>query len=218
MMHYSTILATVSLATLSLAAPAPIRQRECAGDSAPIISRYLQAAKPDEARKNDDSYFLVSQTIDAQGNNTRVNHALSFEGIPAGATNCQLYVQFADDFFINSTDNAALSVKTLYKDSTDTLYDIREQAHWTWSTFYSTSDVKSANSAVGTGVFGTTTLEAGQYAVINSESCPVGEGNLAFIFEISSEVETDEYVSYTLDDDSYEAGAGFRLSYDLNDC
>jgi hypothetical protein len=217
-MHYSTILATVSLATLSLAAPAPVQERGCTKNEGPNISRYLQAAKPDESIKNNDSTFVVSQSIDSNGNNTRINHALSFESIPPGATNCQLYVQFPEDFFIDSSENAALSVKTLYKDSTNTAKDIQEQAHWTWSTFYSTSDVNSANAAVGAGVFGTTTLEAGQYTVINSESCPVGGGNLAFIFEISPEVKTTEYVSYTLDYDSAEAGAGFGLSYDLNSC
>jgi hypothetical protein len=217
-MHYSTIVATVSLATLSLAAPASIQKRGCTKNEGPNISRYLQAAKPDESQKNNDSTFVVSQSIDSNGNNTRINHALSFESLPAGATNCQLYVQFPEDFHITHSNNAALSVKTLYKDSTNTLKDIQEQAHWTWNSFYSSSDVNSANAAVGTGVFGTTTLEAGKYTVINSESCPVGGGNLAFIFEISADVKTSEYVSYTLDYDSAEAGAGFHLSYDLTSC
>ena len=217
----TTAFALASLLGLSFAAPRPK-----AGGSTPVdlaarcgqtlVPTFLQqltesnptAVNPNTLSTNGD--FLVSQTVDAFGNvGNRVYQVVAFENIPAGSYGCQLNYVLPPSASVTITGNPTLNITTLYNDDSGS---ITFPNTYSWDTFF-----PPPSPPFGQGLFGTSNFVSGGSAVINSEGCPVGGGNLAFVFSIASwisesaSIEFDEYVNVA-------NGAGLTGVYLTLDC
>jgi hypothetical protein len=178
----------------------------------PTILQTLQEANPTLVGPNTVSttgQFLVSQDINSEGGPTnRVYQFAAFEGIPLGSNTCQLAVTFPANYQITSTGNPQINVQTVY---TGNPSNISYPNNLSWSSLY-----PQTSPPVGQGSFGTITFTPGTTQVINTEACPTGVGNLAFLFSIASwksEAASVEFTQYVNEIDG--AGlAGIYLTYD----
>jgi len=182
-MHHSTIaLALSSLWALSSAVPTPVElSPRCGTTLVPTILQQLTESNPSWVAPNTvstDGDFSVSQDVDASGNITnRVYQVAAFQNIPAGAYGCQLAVTFPANYPITSTGVPTLDVTTL---DTTSPGSITYPNTLSWSSLY-----PPASPPLGQGLFGTVNVAPGTTQVINSEACPVGGGNAAFVFSIA---------------------------------
>ena len=199
---------------LSSAIPTPVELApRCGTTLVPTILQQLSEANPSIVGANTVSTggdFHVSQSVDANGNIVdRIYQVAAFQNIPSGSYGCQLAVTFPADYPITSTGVPTLNVTTLANgDSSEITYpnDV------SWSTLY-----PPTSPPFGEGLFGTITMTPGSTQVINSEACPVGGGNLAFLFSIAvwetqaASVEFNQYVNAL-------NGAGLAGVYLTYDC
>jgi hypothetical protein len=199
----ATTLTLLTLAGISAALPSPVEQAPpCGATIGPAKVQLLDESHPETHYGNSINTrgyygeFKVSQHVDENDNLSNRNFSVViFKDIPAGAYGCHLNVQFPDDFKIDySSDHSpALDVKTLTRD--DLAGTNYEASVWGWNSVYHHHSGRP--SGEDTTMFGTTTLKAGTPAtVINSEACPVGGGNLEFVFSIAAGTLTDERVSF----------------------
>jgi hypothetical protein len=210
-MFASAAIVALGLLGLASAVPTPVDLApRCGTTLVPTILQQLSEADPTlvgEDTVSTSGDFQVSQSIDAYGNlMDRIYQIAAFQDIPAGSYACQLAVTFPEDYPITTTGAPTLNITTLFNDDST---DITYPNSVSWSTLY------PPTSPLGEGLFGTVTLAPGTTQVINSEACPVGGGNLAFLFSIASwvtqpaSVEFNEYVN-----DLNGAGlAGVYLTY-----
>ena len=198
----TTAFAILSLLGLSAAAPTPVELVPLAGTTLfPTFLQQLTEANPSVVNPNTLSSggdFHVAQTQDPVTGavKNRIYQIVAFENIPAGANTCQLNIVFPNPYTITTTGNPSLNVTTLYNNSPSS---ITFPNSWSWSTFF-----PPTSPPLGQGLYGTVggyNLAQGQAGVINSEGCPAGGGNLAFLFSIASwvygsaSVEFNEYVN-----------------------
>ena len=207
MRHSRVLFAVPFLLGLSAAVPTPTELApRCGTTLFPSFLQQLSEADPWNVEPDTlcvDGDFRVSQDVDMMGNIVdRVYQIVAFENIPAGSYGCQLAVTFPDGYPIYSTGTPTLNVSTFFNGWSSA---IAYPNDWSWSSFF-----PPTSPPFGDGLFGTVTLSPGQNAVINSEGCPEGGGNLAFVFSIASwetqpaSVEFDEINSW---DDTGLAGA-----------
>jgi hypothetical protein len=204
----------LGLLGLSSAVPTPVDLApRCGTTLVPTILQQLSEANPTLVGANTISTggdFHVSQSVDANGNIVdRIYQIAAFQNIPAGAYGCQLAYTFPPNYPITSTGVPTLNVTTLANgDSADIIYPNNVN----WAALY-----PPTSPPFGEGLFGTITLAPGTSQVINSEACPVGGGNLAFVFSIAvwetqaASVEFNEYVNGI-------NGAGLAGVYLTYDC
>lgn len=214
-MRYSTTaFALLSFLGLSSAVPTPANVApRCGTTLVPTFLQQLDEANPTYVGPNTMSTggeFFVSQNTDANGNIIeRIYQVAAFENIPAGSYGCQLAVTFPDTYTINIFGTPTLNVTTLFNDDSTS---ITYPNNWSWDTFF-----PPTSPPFGQGLFGTVTIAPGTTQVINSEACPVGGGNLAFVFSIAvwetepASVEFSEYVNAI-------NGAGLAGVYLTYDC
>jgi len=179
----------------------------------PTILQTIEEANPTLVGPNTRSTnnsFIVSQDIDAASSapTNRIYQYVAFENIPAGSNTYQLAVTFPTDYQITSTGTPQVTVQTVYANSPSSISYPNDLS---WSSLYS-----SASSPLGQGTFGTVTFTPGAKQVINSEGCPAGGGNVAFLFSIAnweSKAASVEFTEYINEIDG--AGlAGVYLTYD----
>ncbi|KIN02834.1 hypothetical protein OIDMADRAFT_118740 [Oidiodendron maius Zn] len=214
----TTTFALLSLLGLSAAAPTPVELApRCGSLSYPVLLQQFSEAHPTTVYPNThpiNGDFHVSREMDPVTGkvSNRISQMVMFKDIPAGSYGCQLNVAFPANYPITTTGNPVLNVYTFYS-GTDPAY-IPYPNNWSWDTFYPRSETNPA--PFGEGVFGTINFAPGQTTVINSEACPYGGGDVAFVFEIadwvwgSASIEFEEYSSAILD----EGKAGVYLTYD----
>lgn len=195
----TTAFAIFSLLGLSAAAPTPVELAPRAGTTLfPTFLQQLTEGSPSTVNGNTLSGsgdFHVAQTQDPVTGrvSNRIYQIVAFENIPAGANTCQLNVLFPNPYTITTTGNPTLNVTTLDNGASSS---ITFPNNWSWNTFF-----PPTSPPFGQGLFGTINLAQGQKAVINSEACPVGGGNLAFVFSIASwvygsaSIEFNEYIN-----------------------
>jgi hypothetical protein len=186
----TTAFAFLSILGLSSAVPTPVDLApRCGTTLLPSFIQKLDESNPTTVAPSSND-FLVSQGFDAKGHAiNRVYQVVAFENIPAGANACQLNVQFPTGYTITTTGNPTLNVTTLFK---DTPSSIVSPNNWSWNTFF-----PPTSPPFGQGLFGTVNLAAPQTTAINSEVCPPGGGDLAFVFEIASWVWGAASVEFT---------------------
>jgi hypothetical protein len=197
-MFLSTGTLTLGLGLLSLAfaTPTPVNLTpRCGTTLVPTFLQQVSEANPTLVGPNTLSSggdFFVSQSVDPSGNIIdSTNQIVGFSNIPAGSYGCSLAYTFPPSYPITSSGVPTLNVTTLYNgDSSSVTFP----NSISWSTLYPES-----SPPFGQGLFGTVTFEPGTTGTINSEACPVGGGNLAFVFSIAgwesqpASVEFDEY-------------------------
>ncbi|KAG9245814.1 hypothetical protein BJ878DRAFT_418328, partial [Calycina marina] len=136
----------------------------------PILPTVLQTI----SESSPSNVFHVSQS---PAKTNRIYQLAIFEAIPAGSFCCQLGIQFPAGYLISVIgSNLLLGVKIVFKDSPS---QISFPNNWS--------------------VFGSVKPEQCMNKVINSEICPVGGGNLAFVFEISDFVTEETSVEFVQD-------------------
>ncbi|KAG0650608.1 hypothetical protein D0Z07_2340 [Hyphodiscus hymeniophilus] len=213
-MLFSTLALTLlGLLGLTSAIPTPIELAPRCGTT--LVPAFLQQVseanpslvEPDTMSTGGD--FHVSQSTDAYGNIIdRVYQIAGFEDIPSGSYGCQLGITFPPDYPITSTGVPTLNITTLFNGESSSICYPNEIS---WDSLY-----PPTSPPLGQGLFGTVTMTPGTTQVVNSESCPLGGGNLAFLFSIAvwetqpASVEFNEYVNAL-----NGAGlAGVYLTYD----
>jgi hypothetical protein len=192
--------------------PAELAPR-CGTTLVPTFLQQVSEAKPNRVGENTMSTgggFHVSQSTNAQGNIVdRIYQIAAFENIPSGSYGCQLAVTFAPNYPITSTGVPTLNVSTLFNGESSSIHYPNGIS---WSSLY-----PPTSPPFGQGLFGTVTLTPGTTEVINSEGCPIGGGNLAFLFSIAvwetqaASVKFNEYVNAL-------NGAGLEGVYLTYDC
>lgn len=207
-------LALVGLLGLTAAAPTPVELAPRCGQTVfPTFLQQVSEANPTTVETNTlltNGDFHVSQSVDANGNiDNRIYQIVAFMNIPPGSYGCQLAVTFPANYPITSTGVPTLNVTTLYNGQSSS---ITYPSNISWSTLYPPNP-----PSLGQGLFGTVTMTPGTTQVINSEACPVGGGNLAFVFSIAvwetqpASVDFNEYVNKI-------NGAGLAGVYLTYDC
>ncbi|KAH8586459.1 hypothetical protein B0O99DRAFT_528642 [Bisporella sp. PMI_857] len=195
-MYHSTVLAIVSLLSFASAVPTPVDLApRCGTTIRPSFLQTLTQSSPGTVSPNSPT-FHVSQT---SSTTNHINQVVGFSSIPAGSYGCQLAVSFPASYPITTLGSPILNVKTLFKDQPGA---ISYPNGWSWNTFY------PGGTPIGQGTFGTVTIEPGTTKVINSQSCPVGGGALAFVFSIADWVAGEASVEFT-----QGADAGVYLTY-----
>jgi len=183
-MHQSTLLFGISsLLVLASAIPTPASLApRCGTTIIPTILQQLTEASPSTVGANTISAngdFHVSQSVDSSGKIiNRIYQLVAFQNLPSGSYGCQLAVTFPPSYSITSSGTPTLNITTL---DTTASSSITYPNNFSWSTFF-----PPTSPPFGQGLFGTVTMTSGMNQVINSEACPVGGGNLAFLFEIAS--------------------------------
>jgi hypothetical protein len=215
MLASTTAFAILSLLGLSAAAPTPVELAPRCGQTLfPFLTQQLTEANPTAVNPNtilSNGDFHVSQQMDPTTGeiSNRIYQIVAFNNIPVGSYGCQLNVAFPDNYPITTTGSPIMNVYTILNGNP--AY-IPYPNNWSWNTFYPQS-----SAPFGEGVFGTINFTPGQNAVINSEACPYGGGDVAFVFEIadwvwgSASIEFDEYVNKL-------NGAGLAGVYLTYDC
>jgi hypothetical protein len=211
----TTALAILSLLGLSAAAPTPVEIAPRCGETLfPFLTQQLAEESPNTVNINTVEYdgdFHVAQTMDPSTGAiiNRIYQIVAFNNIPPGSYGCQLNVQFPTSYPITTSGSPTLNVQTLYAGSPSS---ITYPNNWSWDTFW-----PKTSPPFGSGSYGTINFAEGQTAVINSEACPAGGGNLAFVFEIAdwvggdASIEFNEYVNKI-------NGAGLAGVYLTYDC
>jgi hypothetical protein len=211
----TTSFALLSLLGLSASHPTPVEVAPRCGETLfPFLTQQLTEASPNTVNTNTLSYdgdFHVAQTMDpATGAiSNRIYQIVAFNNIPPGSYGCQLNVQFPASYPITTSGSPTLNVQTLYAGSPSS---ITYPNNWSWNTFW-----PQTSPPFGSGSYGTINFAEGQTAVINSEACPPGGGDLAFVFEIAdwvwgdASIEFNEYVNKM-------NGAGLAGVYLTFDC
>ncbi|KAF4628395.1 hypothetical protein G7Y89_g9757 [Cudoniella acicularis] len=207
-------LALFSLLGLTTATPTPVDLApRCGQTILPYNLQQLDEASPSTVYPNtisSNGNFHVEQTVGSNGNvYNRIYQIAAFANVPANSYACQLNVIFPDPTSLTETGNPTLNVTTLYLNSPSS---ITYPNNWSWSTFF-----PPTSPPLGQGLFGTINLEAGQTAAINSEVCPNGGGNLAFLFTIASWVSESSSVDFTQYVNGLN-GAGLTGVYLTYDC
>lgn len=203
-------LTLLGLLGLSSAVPTPVELApRCGTTLFPTFLQQVTEANPSLVGTNTLSTggdFHVSQSA---GATNRIYQIVAFENIPSGSYGCQLAVTFPPNYPITSTGVPTLNVTTLFNGESSS---IAFPNSISWSSLY-----PPTSPPFGQGLFGTVTMTPGTTQVINSEACPVGGGNLAFVFSIAvwetqaASVEFNEYIN-TLN------GAGLAGVYLTYDC
>ena len=207
-------LSLLGLLGLSSAIPTPVELApRCGTTLVPTFLQQVSEANPSLVETNTMSTggdFLVSQSVAANGQIiNRIYQIAAFENIPSGSYGCQLAVTFPPNYPITSTGVPTLNVTTLFNGQSSS---IAFPNSISWSTLY-----PPTSPPFGQGLFGTVTMTPGTTQVINSEACPIGGGNLAFLFSIAvwetqaASVEFNEYVNAI-------NGAGLAGVYLTYDC
>jgi hypothetical protein len=200
----------LGLLGLSSAVPTPVELApRCGTTLFPTFLQQVTEANPSLVGPNTlstDGDFLVSQDA---GATNRIYQIVAFEGIPSGSYGCQLATTFPAGYPITSAGVPTLNVTTLFNGESSS---ITFPNSISWSSLY-----PPTSPPFGQGLFGTVTMTPGTTQVINSEACPVGGGNLAFLFSIAvwetqaASVEFNEYVNKI-------NGAGLAGVYLTYDC
>lgn len=220
---YSFTIAVTLASLLSLATAIPTAAntpRTCGTGIFPSFLQQLTEANPTTVNPNTittghatQGDFHVSQTVDASGAvSNRIYQVVAFENIPAGAYGCQLNWAIPADpnaVPLNSTGNPTLSVYTLFNDNSAA---ITYPNNWSWNTFF-----PATSPPFGLGTFGTANIVYGGSGVINSEACPVGGGNLAFVSEIANWVSQSSSIEFIAFVNSF-SGAGLTGPYLTYNC
>lgn len=209
----SSAVIVLGLLGLASAVPTPVELAgRCGTTLVPSILQQISEANPSVSGDNTVATggdFHVSQSVDANGNVVdRIVQAVGFQNIPAGSYGCQLAVTFPPNYPITSTGQPTLNVTTLLNGASS---EIVYPNDLSWSTlFYPGSQIYEE------GLFGTVTMTAGTTQIINSEACPIGGGNLAFIFSIASWETQAASVEFNEDENSMNGAglAGVYLTYD----
>lgn len=191
-------LTLLGLLGLSSAIPTPVELApRCGTTLVPTFLQQVSEANPTLVETNTMSTggdFHVSQSVAADGKIiNRIYQIAAFENIPSGSYGCQLAVTFPPNYPITSTGVPTLNVTTLFNGQSSS---ITFPNSISWSTLY-----PPTSPPLGQGLFGTVTMTPGTTQVINSEACPIGGGNLAFLFSIAvwetqaASVEFNEYIN-----------------------
>jgi hypothetical protein len=214
MLSNTLALTFLGLLGLSSAVPTPVELApRCGTTLVPTFLQQVSEADPSLVETDTISTggdFHVSQSIDAYGNVIdRIYQIAAFENIPSGSYGCQLAVTFPSAYPITSTGVPTLNVTTLFNGESSSISYPNDIS---WDSLY-----PPTSPPLGEGLFGTVTMTPGTTQVINSEACPVGGGNLAFLFSIAvwetqpASVEFNEYVNAI-------NGAGLAGVYLTYDC
>jgi hypothetical protein len=201
----TTAFAILSVFRLASATPTPVELApRCGTTLQPSFLQQLKEADPTSVGPNtlaSDGDFHVEQGIDPNGHPiNRIYQVAAFTGIPAGSFACTLSFKFPPSYTITTTGTPTLNVSTLYKDDPSKIVFPNT---FSWSKFF-----PPLSPPFGQGLFGTTNLAAGQTSTINSQGCPVGGGNMAFVFEIASWISGAASVDF-----KQAPGAGFFLTF-----
>jgi hypothetical protein len=209
----SSAIVVLGLLGLTSAIPTPIELApRCGSTIIPTILQQVSEENPSAVGANTmqtGGDFHVSQSVGANGNIiNRITQAVAFQDIPAGSYGCQLAVTFPANYPITSTGHPTLNVTTLLNGQSS---DITYPNDLSWSSLYAPD-----SSIWEQGLFGTVTIAPGTTQIINSEACPVGGGNLAFVFSIAVWETQAANVAFNEYDNSMNGAglAGVYLTYD----
>ncbi|EOO02055.1 hypothetical protein UCRPA7_2389 [Phaeoacremonium minimum UCRPA7] len=185
--RFSALTIIAGLLGVTSAAPTKVDLApRCGTTYYPTILQQLVESDPDTVYPNNDNFHVQRKVVNGALSD-RVYQFVGFEGIPAGSYGCQLAITFPQSYPVTTEPadyNVQMNVTTALNGLSS---EVTYPNAFTWNNW----------PALGTGLFGTVTAAAGSTAVINSEACPPGGGNLAFLFEVSRWVEITSSVDFT---------------------
>lgn len=187
MHRFSALTFVASLLGLTSAAPTKVDiAPRCGATYYPTILQQLVESDPDTVYPNTDNFHVQRKVVNGALSD-RIYQLVGFEGIQAGSYGCQLAISFPPSYTITtepSSYNVQMNVTTALNGLSS---QVTYPNDFTWNNW----------PALGEGLFGTVTAAAGYNTVINSEACPPGGGNLAFLFEVARWMEITSSVDFT---------------------